>query len=132
MTVATKLPRGYLEMSCDDYADLSLDQQRAVFKELREIVRYTLGSDCADATIKHDNPVTPVEWIMACLSVNIECPRCKGSGVYSWGACINGRMSHSGPCARCGGKGRMNFDDMRRGRAYDNYAICRAVRGDAY
>jgi hypothetical protein len=37
-------------------------------------------------------------------------------------------MSHSAPCARCGGNGRMTFDDMRRGRAYDRQAISRACR----
>jgi hypothetical protein len=130
MTVATKLPKGYIDMDNSDYAELSVDTQRAVFSELREIVRYTMGKENADNAIRAFNPITPVDWIAATKRVECECPRCKGSGVYYWGACINGRMTHSAPCARCGGKGRMTFEDMRRGKAYDNYAICRAVRGD--
>ena len=72
--------------------------------------------------------VTPDEWITAIKDVRCNCARCKGSGTYYWGACINGKMTHSAPCARCDGKGWMNFDDMRRGKAYDAHAIVRACR----
>lgn len=124
-----KLPKGYLEMGREDYAALDVETLRAVYAELREIARYTMGREAADCAVKAQNPVTPVDWVVAVKQVTCECARCAGSGVYSWGACINGRMSHSGPCARCDGKGIMTFDDMRRGRAYDAYAIARACRG---
>ena len=127
----TRLPKGYLDMGRDEYAALDLETQRAVFAELREIVRYTMGKDCADSTIRY-SPVTPprgpVDWIMAVKAVTCGCDRCRGTGIYSWGACINGRMTHNGSCARCGGDGEMTFDDMRRGRAYDNHAIAKACR----
>lgn len=125
------LPTGYLEMDRADYAARSLETQREIFRELREIVRYSAGHDIADGVIRAQLPVAgvmPVDWIMAVKAVTIKCERCNGSGTYSWGACINGRMTHSAPCARCGGKGWMDFDDMRRSRAYDNYAIVRACR----
>ena len=125
------LPKDYLEMDLVDYADLTIQQQRAVYRELRDIVRYTVGVDNADNIIRAccpGVPVTPVDWIMAVFRVEVDCERCKGTGTYYWGASINGRMTHSGPCARCGGDGRMTFDDMRRCRAYDNYAIYRACR----
>lgn len=122
------LPKGYLEMGRDEYAALDVPTLRAVYAELREIVRYTMGAEDADVAIRAQNPVEPVDWVVAVKRVECKCRRCRGSGTYYWGACINSRMSHSAPCARCNGKGTMDFDDMRRGRAYDNYAVCRAVR----
>ena len=123
----TKLPVGYLDMDRADYDGLDIGTLRAIFSEARDIVHYTMGRDCADDAIKARCPVTPTDWIMAVKRVTCKCPRCF-SGTYYWGACINGKMSHSAPCARCSGKGRMNFDDMRRGRAYDRHAISRACR----
>ncbi len=134
MTVKTRLPKGYLDMGRDEYAALDVKTARAVFAELREIVRYTTGKDCADSAISHAYaPPTvdyfpQVDWILAVKQVTCVCERCTGTGTYSWGACINGRMTHSTSCARCGGKGHMDFDDMRRGRAYDAHAIARACQ----
>jgi hypothetical protein len=128
MTIATRLPKGYLEMDRAGYADLDSETQRAVFAELREIVRYTMGKDGADSAIVAAGLRRGHDWIMAVKAVKCKCERCRGTGTYSWGACINGRMTHSGSCARCGGNGVMTFDDMRRGRAYDNHAIARAAR----
>lgn len=122
----SKLPVGYLDMAPVDYAALGMDTLRAVFAELRDIAYYTMGKDCADDAIKARCPVTPIDWVMSARWVECKCKRCKGSGTYHWGASINGKMSHSAPCARCGGKGHMTFDDMRRGRAYDRHAIARA------
>jgi hypothetical protein len=122
------LPKGYLEMDRADYAALDVETLRAVYAELRDIVRYTMGKDSADCAIRAQSPVTPVDWIVAVKAVTCKCARCNGSGVYFWGACLNGRMEHSAPCARCNGTGQMDFDDMRRGRAYDKYAICRACQ----
>lgn len=127
-----KLPKGYLDMDRADYDGLDIETQRAVFAELREIVRYTMGKDHADSAIsdKYNDHTSkdPVEWILVIFRVTCRCERCRGSGTYSWGACINGRMTHSSPCARCGGDGKMTFDDMRRGRAYDNHSIRAACR----
>lgn len=122
----TMLPKGYIDF--DDYSDLDVSVVREVYAKLREIARYTMGTVEADLAIAAFAPVTPNDWCVAVKRVECSCHRCKGSGIYEWGACINGRMSKSAPCARCGGNGRMTFDDMRRGMAYDNYAICRACR----
>lgn len=123
-----KLPKGYLEMGRDEYAALDIETQRRVYAELRDIAYHTMGKEDADFAILRQKPVDPVEWIVAVKQVSCGCRRCRETGTYSWGACINGKMSCSAPCARCGGKGWMDFDDMRRGKAYDGYAIARAVR----
>ncbi len=128
MTVATKLPKGYLDMGCDELAALDIDTLRAVYKECRDRVAYHYGREEADSLIKAKNPVTPVEWIEAARTVKHTCPKCNGRKVYEWGACVNGRMTHSGPCFRCEGKGYLNFDDMRRCIGYDNHAIVAACR----
>ncbi len=126
MPPKARLPKGYLDMDSSEYADLDIGTQRAVFSAMRDIVSYNTGAADASELIKMAAPVTPVEWIEACKMVRAKCSRCHGTGVYSWGACVNGRMSCSGPCNRCAGKGYMHFDDMRRNKAYDNYAIRRA------
>ena len=128
MTITARLPKGYLEMDRADYAGLDNETQRVVFAELREIVRYTMGNDAADSAIVAAGLRRGHDWIMAVKRVTCKCERCRGTGTYYWGACINGRMTHSASCARCGGDGKMTFDDMRRGRAYDSNAIARACR----
>ena len=122
------LPKGYLDAGRAEYLALDVPTLRAVYVKLHDIVAYTVGSDETDRMIREDvaDDPSPVDWIMAVKGIKVCCERCRGTGTYSWGACINGRMSHSGPCARCGGNGQMTFDDMRRGRAYDNHAIQRA------
>ncbi len=123
------LPKGFLDFDSADYAELSLEVQRAVYSECRDRVRYHYGREEADSLIAAKGPITPVEWIMAAKSVVHTCPKCHGSGSYGWGAVINGKISHSGPCFRCGGKGKLDFDDMRRCIGYDNHAIVAAFRG---
>ena len=34
------------------------------------------------------------------------CCKCKGTGVYGWGAMINGKMQHEGKCFSCRGTGK--------------------------
>lgn len=125
------LSKGYLDMDRCDYAALKVEKLRIIFIELRDIVRYTMGKDAASLAVAERVGLspTPIDWIMAIKSVVCRCERCKGTGIYSWGACINGCMSHSASCARCAGKGYMTFDDMRRGKAYDVFAIIKACRG---
>lgn len=37
----------------------------------------------------------------------VTCPKCSGSGIYRWGAIVNGVHSFSGECFRCHGTGRV-------------------------
>ena len=39
--------------------------------------------------------------------VSCDCERCGGSGIYIWGAMINGNPSHAGTCFKCGGSGKL-------------------------
>ena len=125
----TQLPSGYFEMTRAEYDKLDVCTAREVFKKSREVLDYFVSRDVSKPLIEAKNPVTPTDWIMAVQTVIIGCERCHESGTYTWGGTINGKPVHSAPCARCAGKGKLNFDDMRRGRAYDNYAIARACRG---
>lgn len=53
------------------------------------------------------------------------CCKCKGTGVYRWGATVNGRTAHSGPCHSCGGTGRQTAADIRRNETYNRHKIAR-------
>jgi DnaJ-class molecular chaperone len=53
------------------------------------------------------------------------CGKCRGSGVYGWGACINGKMQFSGPCHSCGGKGTQTKADIKRDHGYNYYKLRR-------
>lgn len=61
------------------------------------------------------------------IELRPKCDRCRGTGIYSWGASINGRMQHSGTCYHCQGKGWQSEEDKRRCAAYWNYAIRSAI-----
>lgn len=64
---------------------------------------------------------TPEEWVRAAERVTVECIQCHGSGMFSWGAVVNGKVTHSGPCYRCEGHGRQGQDDFVRNWAYDQH-----------
>lgn len=60
-----------------------------------------------------------------------KCERCRGTGVYGWGASVNGKMEHSGPCFRCEGKGFQTAEDERRNDYYDNHRTLSGFTGGA-
>ena len=64
--------------------------------------------------------LTPYEYVRAIKKAMVPCDHCDGSGWYKWGACINGKMTHSDICFRCQGKGKMDADDCVRTRGYHN------------
>jgi hypothetical protein len=50
------------------------------------------------------------------------CDGCSGDGVFFAGRIENGkRVGRTGKCFRCGGKGWMSSEDMKRNRYYDNH-----------
>ena len=58
------------------------------------------------------------------------CEKCKGSGVYSWGASVNGKMTHGGTCFSCRGTGKQSARQIRRNHAYNRYKVADIVRAD--
>lgn len=56
------------------------------------------------------------------------CGKCKGTGVYQWGACVNGKMACSGPCHSCGSTGQQTESDIRRNEAYNRHKIVEIFR----
>jgi DnaJ-class molecular chaperone len=58
------------------------------------------------------------------------CAKCKGSGVYRWGAIVNGKAEHSGTCFSCRGSGKQDGRQIRRNRTYNRYKVAEIVRGD--
>ena len=56
------------------------------------------------------------------------CQKCRGTGVYSWAANINGRSRKSGPCFSCQGTGQQCRRQISRNRAYNRYKIAMIVR----
>lgn len=62
------------------------------------------------------------------LEIRERCWRCRGTGIYQWGAVVNGKCTHSGACYQCQGKGWQSDDDKRRNAAYMRYAIVRSFQ----
>lgn len=58
------------------------------------------------------------------------CGNCGGSGNYSWGAVVNGKVTHTGTCFQCAGKGYQDDADQRRNYGYWNYKISAMHRED--
>lgn len=52
-----------------------------------------------------------------------KCPKCDGTGTYSWGATVNGVPSHSGPCHSCRGTGVQTVSDIKRNNTYNRYKL---------
>lgn len=51
------------------------------------------------------------------------CIKCSGTGVYKWGAVVNGKSAKEGPCHSCGGTGKQSVKDIRRNRTYNRHKI---------
>ncbi len=51
------------------------------------------------------------------------CAKCRGTGVYRWGAVVNGQASKSGTCFSCQGTGKQSAKQIRRNRTYNRYKI---------
>jgi DnaJ-class molecular chaperone len=51
------------------------------------------------------------------------CCKCRGTGIYAWGAFVNGKPTHSGPCHSCGGKGKQTRADIARDEAYNRHKL---------
>lgn len=64
---------------------------------------------------------TAEQMVEAARKATVRCHDCRGTGVYCWGAVVNGKPTHTGPCFRCCGKGRQGQEDFKRNWGYDNF-----------
>jgi DnaJ-class molecular chaperone len=51
------------------------------------------------------------------------CGKCSGSGLYRWGAVVNGQATKSGPCHSCAGTGQQDARQIARNHAYNRHKI---------
>ena len=58
------------------------------------------------------------------------CRKCRGTGVYSWGATINGKAQHSGTCFSCRGTGKQSSRQIRRNCTYNRYKVAAIAGAD--
>lgn len=49
------------------------------------------------------------------------CVKCRGTGVYRWGAIVNGKATNEGPCFSCRGTGKQDKRQIMRNRAYNRH-----------
>ena len=47
-----------------------------------------------------------------------KCDACNGTGIYVWGAIINGKPQHQNKCFACAGKGNQTRNDLVRQFTY--------------
>ena len=57
------------------------------------------------------------------------CVKCRGTGVYSWGASVNGKMTNSGSCFSCKGTGRQSRRQIACNHTYNRHKIARIAEG---
>ena len=51
------------------------------------------------------------------------CSKCRGKGVYAWGAFINGKATKQGTCYSCRGTGRQDYAQIKRNESYNRYKL---------
>ena len=109
----------------------SKDELRAEYRTIRNKFLMWFGKDTVDAAVRAKmaqlmatrgkKQPSPELWVEAIKLILLPCDHCDGSGHYKWGASVNGKMSRSGVCFRCKGKGRMDADDAARTATYHNH-----------
>jgi hypothetical protein len=98
-------------------------------RKLRWMVTQWLSNETFDKAVREEakrlakgGPVTLAIWVKAAGSAIYPCERCHGSGVYRWGACVNGKPpQHGGICFHCQGKRKMDASDCARTSTYYNH-----------
>ena len=105
----------------DELATVPVAELRNLYRVYRELA-YSISAEEFENQVKARKPSSPVAFIVAARKVRVECDQCRGSGVYAWGAVINGVPTNTGMCFRCRGKGTQHLGDMRRNKYYDNHA----------
>lgn len=50
-----------------------------------------------------------------------ECCKCRGTGVYAWGAFVNGKPTNQGTCFSCRGTGCQDLRQIKRNECYNRH-----------
>jgi DnaJ-class molecular chaperone len=58
------------------------------------------------------------------------CEKCRGTGLYRWGAIVNGKASKEGPCFSCRGTGQQSKSQIRTNNAYNYFKLRRIALGE--
>lgn len=56
------------------------------------------------------------------------CAKCKGTGMYCWGASVNGKFANQGTCYSCEGTGRQDANKIVRNHVYNKHKIAMIAR----
>jgi DnaJ-class molecular chaperone len=60
------------------------------------------------------------------------CTKCKGTGTYSWGAMVNGKMTNTGTCFSCRGTGQQSAKQIKTNHAYNHFKIRTIMSSDGF
>lgn len=115
-TKRSRKPKTNLEKLRAEFAKLL----RNAFYEVDKKVWLAAVKELAEKRAK-GKPVTAQQWVDAAKDAVVKCGRCSGTGLYQWGASVNGVMQKSGPCYRCQGTGKQGQEDFKRNWYYDNH-----------
>lgn len=95
----TKLQQEYL--NCKNVAIAWVDEQlwnRAVITLAKQLQ-------------PQGNKLLPETYVKAAKQARVRCPKCEGSGIYSWG-------KFAGTCYACNGEGTQGQKDFKRNKFY--------------
>jgi hypothetical protein len=59
-----------------------------------------------------------------------KCCKCNGTGLYRWGAMVNGKATKEGPCYSCRGTGKQSRKQIARNHTYNRYKVSNVLRAD--
>lgn len=58
------------------------------------------------------------------------CEKCRGTGVYAWGAVVNGKATKQGTCYSCRGTGVQDRTQIKRNECYNRHKAARILGCD--
>ena len=107
--------------------ELTLEETRRQYRRIRKAVAsWAVSPADFDLWCKQQGAETPAEFLRTARRWSAGCERCNATGIYSWGACINGKMQFSGNCYQCNSTGHITPADCARNYHYACYAIRKA------
>ncbi len=108
----------------------NIEADRKRFREIQNHASFVVGKAAFRNAVSAILPANPTseDWVYAAETARVTCPKCHGTGWYSWGGTVNGKPVHVGECYQCSGTGVQDAEDFARNHYYILYAISNAVR----